>query len=303
MGFCLDYNNKKKLFKEKNKKFIVNIDTSFKKNGKMNYGECYIKGKSNKEILISTYLCHPSMANNELSGPIVWKHLIKYFKKKINKYSIRFVILPETIGSIAYLSKNYKVLKKNIIGGYVLTCLGDKGEFSYLNTKDDDTLSNLIVDRYFTKKKTTYKKYSYLNRGSDERQYNSPGINLPIGSIMRSKYATFPEYHTSADNLKFVKPKYLMKSFTVIRDIINEFMNTKIPITTVMCEPHLSKHNLYPTLSTKMIDLNSRNILNFLSYCDGKKDLVIIAKKINLKLTETFKIYKILKNKKIIKEI
>ena len=120
---------------------------------------------------------------------------------------------------------------------------------------------------------------------------------------MRSKYATFPEYHTSADNLKFVKPKYLMKSFTVIRDIINEFMNTKIPITTVMCEPHLSKHNLYPTLSTKMIDLNSRNILNFLSYCDGKKDLVIIAKKINLKLTETFKIYKILKNKKIIKEI
>jgi|TARA_B110000259_G_C14032391_1_gene407313 aminopeptidase-like protein len=302
-GFCLDHDTKKKLFKEKNKKFIINIDTRFKKNGKMNYGECYIEGKSKKEILISTYLCHPSMANNELSGPIVWKYLIGYFKKKINKYSIRFVILPETIGSIAYLSKNHKILKKNIIGGYVLTCLGDKGGFSYLNTKDDDTLSNLIVDRYFTKKKITYKKYTYLYRGSDERQYNSPGIDLPIGSIMRSKYATFPEYHTSADNLKFVKPKYLMRSFTVIRDIINEFMSTKIPITTVMCEPHLSKHNLYPTLSTKMIDLNSRNILNFLSYCDGKKDLVIIAKKINLKLSEAFKIYKVLKNKKIIKEI
>lgn len=302
-GFCLEHNNLKKFFKNKKEIFTVNIDTSLKSNGKMYYGECFIRGKSKKEVLISTYLCHPSMANNELSGPIVLESLIRYFKKKNNNYSLRFLILPETIGSIAYIYNNYDYLKKNVIGGFVLTCLGDKGKFSYLKSKEDDSISNSIVKEYFIKKGISYKEYSYLDRGSDERQYNSVGINLQIGSLMRSKYGTFQEYHTSADNLKFVTPKQLKKSFKVVKGIIDEFMSVKIPITKIYCEPHLTKYGLYRTLSTKDLDLNSRNILNFLSYCDGKKDLVIISKKINLNLNQVYKIFKTLKQKKIIKEI
>ena len=302
-GFCLEHKNKKKLFKNKKEIFTVNIDSSINSNGKMNYGEFLLKGKSKKEILISTYLCHPSMANNELSGPLVLESLIRYFKKKNNNYSLRFLILPETIGSIAYLQNHYKHLKKNVIGGYVLTCLGDKGKFSYLKSKEDDSISNSIVERYFNRKKILYKKYSYLNRGSDERQYNSVNINLQIGSLMRSKYGTFPEYHTSADDLNFVTPGQLKKSFQIVKDIIEEYMSIKIPITKIFCEPHLTKYGLYRSLSTKDVDLDSRNILNFLSYCDGKKDLVIISKKINLKIKQVNRIFKILKQKKIINEI
>jgi aminopeptidase-like protein len=302
-GFCLEHKNKKKLFKNKKEIFTVNIDSSINSNGKMNYGEFLLKGKSKKEILISTYLCHPSMANNELSGPLVLESLIRYFKKKNNNYSLRFLILPETIGSIAYLQNHYKHLKKNVIGGYVLTCLGDKGKFSYLKSKEDDSISNSIVERYFNRKKILYKKYSYLKRGSDERQYNSVNINLQIGSLMRSKYGTFPEYHTSADDLNFVTPGQLKKSVQIVKDIIEEFMSIKIPITKIFCEPHLTKYGLYRSLSTKNFDLDSRNILNFLSYCDGKKDLVIISKKINLKIKQVNRIFKILKQKKIINEI
>ena len=302
-GFCLEHKNKKKLFKNKKEIFTVNIDSSINSNGKMNYGEFLLKGKSKKEILISTYLCHPSMANNELSGPLVLESLIRYFKKKNNNYSLRFLILPETIGSIAYLQNHYKHLKKNVIGGYVLTCLGDKGKFSYLKSKEDDSIPNSIVERYFNRKKILYKKYSYLKRGSDERQYNSVNINLQIGSLMRSKYGTFPEYHTSADDLNFVTPGQLKKSVQIVKDIIEEFMSIKIPITKIFCEPHLTKYGLYRSLSTKNFDLDSRNILNFLSYCDGKKDLVIISKKINLKIKQVNRIFKILKQKKIINEI
>ncbi len=299
-GFCLEHEKKKKILKSNNKKFFVNIDSEFKKNGKMHYGECYIKGKSKKEILISTYLCHPSMANNELSGPIVWKYLIKNFVKKKNKYSLRFIIVPETIGSISYISKNYKLLKNNVIGGYVLTCLGDKGNFSYLNSKEENSLSDLVAKRYFLKKRIKFKNYSFLKRGSDERQYNSPGINLSVGSIMRSKYDTYPEYHTSGDNLNFVKKVYLKKSIKVIKEIIEDFMKVEIPKNNILCEPYLTKYKLYPTLSLKKPNLYSRNILNFLSYCDGKKDLIYIANKINLAYKKTYSIYMMLLKKKIV---
>ena len=300
-GFAIKHNLKEKLFKNKKEKFFVNIETKFNRNGKMHYAECLIKGKSKKEILITTYLCHPSMANNELSGPIVWKYLLEYFKKKKNRYSLRFVITPETIGSISYISKNYKSLKANIIGGYVLTCLGDKGDFSYLNSRNENSISDLVVSRYFDKKNIKYKNYSYLDRGSDERQYNHPKIDLSLGSIMRTKYGKFSQYHTSGDNLDFVKSKNLKKSFKVCKEIIEEFMKIHIPENKISCEPFLTKHNLYPTLSTKKVDKTSKNILNFLSYSDGKNDLISIAKKIQLSLSQTKKIYKILILKRLIK--
>ena len=300
-GFCIKHSLKKKLFKNKNDKFLININSKFNKKGKMHYAECFIKGQSKKEILITSYLCHPSMANNELSGPIIWKYLLEYFKKRKNNYSLRFVITPETIGSISYISKNLKSLKENVIGGYVLTCLGDKGSFSYLNSKNGNSLSDLVVRRYFKKKKLKYKNYSFLERGSDERQYNHPKINISLGSIMRTKYGKFPQYHTSADNLNFVKSKKLNESFKVCKQIIEEFMKIQIPENLISCEPFLTKYNMYPTLSTKKIDKESRNIINFLSYSDGKNDLISIAEKIQLNYIQTERIHKMLIKKKLIK--
>ena len=151
------------------------------------------------------------MANNELSGPVVTTALVEFIKSlKSRKYSYRIVFIPETIGSITYISRNIDDMKKNIIAGFNISCIGDDRCYSFVPTRYGNTLSDKVSKHVL--KHIDYVEYSFLDRGSDERQYNSPGINLPIGSIMRSKYATFPEYHTSADNLKFVKPKYLMKS-------------------------------------------------------------------------------------------
>ena len=150
----------------------------------MHYGELLIKGKSKKELIIHTYICHPSLANNEISGPTVTTFLAKYFSKKENNLSLRFIFVPETIGAIAYLHKNLKELKKNVIGGYVLTCIGDERNYSFLESKNKYSLSNIIAKKVFLENKINYKNYSFLYRGSDERQYNSPGIDLPIASIL-----------------------------------------------------------------------------------------------------------------------
>ena len=214
-GFCVTHKEKKRINKifKNNDKFSVRIDSTLNKNGFLNYGELVIEGKTKDEILISTYICHPSMANNELSGPIVSMSLINYFKKlpKLDK-TLRFIFIPETIGSISYLNLNYKNLKK-IIGGFNLSCIGDEKNHSCMFTKYGGTPSdNSIIKAYKKLRIKNYKVYSFLERGSDERQYNSPGIDLNIASIFRSKYATFPEYHTSLDDFRLVTRKGILKS-------------------------------------------------------------------------------------------
>ena len=185
-GFCINYLQKKNIEKryEKKDNFNVVINSSFNKTGYLNYGELILKGKSSQEILISTYLCHPSMANNELSGPIVSMGLINYFRKqKLNK-TLRFIFIPETIGSISYLSINLKHLQKNVIGGYNLSCIGDERQHSCMFSKYQNSPSDeAIIEAYKKLKIKNYKIYSFLKRGSDERQYNSPGVDLPIALI------------------------------------------------------------------------------------------------------------------------
>ena len=182
-GFCVSDILKQEIIKKykRNDNFFIKIDSKFNHKGKLHYGELLIKGKSKKEILISTYICHPSMANNELSGPIVSMGLINYFKnKKLNK-TLRFVFIPETIGSISYLSKNLKYLKENVIGGYNLSCIGDERQHSCMFSKYQNSPSDeAIIEAYKLLKIKNYKVYSFLKRGSDERQYNSPGIDLKI---------------------------------------------------------------------------------------------------------------------------
>ena len=296
-GFCLTYNQ----FKEINIKysdedsFKVVINSNLNNNGSLNYGELIIKGKSRKEILISTYICHPSMANNELSGPIVSMSLINYFiGKKLNK-TLRFIFIPETIGSIAYLSRNLKYLKRYVIGGYNLSCIGDERKHSCMLSKNENSPSDeALLLSYKKMNIRNYKIYPFLNRGSDERQYNSPGIDLGITSIFRSKYTEYPEYHTSLDNFDVVTLKGLTGGYNLAKNSIKIIQNNTYPISKILCEPQMGKRGLYPTLSVKSKRKETKKFMDFLQYSDGFNSLNKISKLINLDIKSTKKIYKVL---------
>ena len=214
------------------------------------------------------------MANNELSGPVIQNALIKFIKEnfKKTKYTYRFVLLPETIGSIAYLSKNYKKLKKNVIAGFNLTCLGDNRAFSLVRSRSDNTLADFALRSILIDKKN-FKDYSYIYRGSDERQYCAPGIDLPVATFCRSKFGEYKEYHTSLDNLKLVKPKNLNDSLDVLKNIVKGIETNLYPKANVLCEPFLNKYSLYNGLSEKKYsDINK--LLNAISYADGHNSIL-----------------------------
>ena len=299
-GFCLTYNQFQKM--DKKEKYEIYINSKFKK-GYLSCAEIYLPGKSKKEILFSTYICHPSMANNELSGPILSVFLSQWLKSlKNRKWSYRFIFVPETIGSIAYLSKNFKKLKKNVIGGYVLTCLGDERSYSFLPSKFKYSLSDEIARQVLKKNVKTYKEYNWLESRSDEIQFCSPGIDLPIASLMRSKYGEYPEYHTSLDTFgRVVTSNGLKGSLNLLKKIVYEYEKSVFPIAKFKCEPQLGKKGLYPSLSKKnTIKLDTRLIQYFLSYSDGKNSLLDIAKKCKVSPSKIIKIEKILKKKKLI---
>ena len=299
-GFCITHNERLKLNK-KNKYHVV-IKSSFS-NGNMNYGELIIKGKTKKEILLSTYICHPSMANNELSGIAVTTFLSKWLLQNKNHFSYRILFLPETIGSIYYLSRNYKKMKKNIVAGYVVTCVGDNRCYSYLPSKIENSLSNRAAKYILKRIDKKFKLYSFLDRGSDERQYCSPLINLPIGSIMRSKYGEYPEYHTSKDNMKLVSPSGLSGGFVAIRKTIELIEKNFIYVNTFKCEPQLGKRNFYPTLSLPNSTEKIAPSMNLLAYADGKNDLLEISKIIKVDFEDCYHIAENLCNLGVLKKV
>jgi len=310
-GFCIT-KKKKKIFDKKYKntdQFEVKINSSLNKKGSLTYGELTIPGKSKKEILISTYICHPSMANNELSGPLVSTALARYFSSnKVYSKTLRFIFIPETIGAITYINRNLKKLKKNVIAGYNISCIGDERQYSYIPTKYGDTLSDKAAIKAFKDLKLKFYTYSFLTRGSDERQFNSPGIDLPIASLMRTKYGIYPEYHTSLDNFDLVTRKGLKGGFDLVKKVINILMKNFIPYNLILCEPKIMKRRLHKNLKTRnIIELsrNSYNIrikyMNFLQYADGTNDLTDISNYIKLPFDETYKVFQILKKKKLIK--
>jgi aminopeptidase-like protein len=302
-GFCVSYNEFKKFDKKYSikDKFKINIDSNFKAKGNLNYGELILKGKSKQEILISTYICHPSMANNELSGPIVSMGLINYFsKQKLNK-TLRFIFIPETIGSISYLSINLNHLKKNVIGGYNLSCIGDDRQHSCMFSKFENSPSDeAIIESYKKLKIKKYKIYSFLNRGSDERQYNSPGVDLRISSIFRTKYGEYPEYHTSKDNFNLVTLKGITGGYTVAKAAVKIMLNKTYPKYKFICEPQMSKKGLYPTHSTKNKNKSTFNYMNFLQYSDGYHSLEKISNLIKIDLKSLKQINTLLLKKNLI---
>ena len=255
-GFCLTHEQRLKLV---NENYKVLINSSLKK-GFVEWGEFLLKKTVNDKsikkdtILISSYLCHPSMANNELSGPLIQILIyLKLKKLKKRKFNYLFVINPETIGSICFIHKNHKFLKENIFSGLVLSCLGGpKKKLSYKLSKK----GNSIFDRFFKKlaktKQVNIRKFD-ASTGSDERQYNAAELSLPVGQIARTVYGRYKEYHTSADNKKFVKLENFERTASEIFDFIknnenNNFLRRKQPY----CEIQLGKRNLYPNINSPL---------------------------------------------------
>ncbi len=289
-GFCMSENQKKTLTDDK---YRVIIKSSLK-DGNLTYGELIVPGESEEEILFSTYLCHPSMANNELSGPVLQTELIRYVKQITNRrYTYRFVFIPETIGSITYCSKNLDALQKFVKAGFVLSCVGDDRTYSYVESKYADTLADRVLQNVLKFHYPNYKKYTFLNRGSDERQYNAAGVNLPVCGFCRSKYNEYPEYHTSADNMDLISIEGLQGAYDVMVKVIDTLENNYHFQMTCKCEPQLGKRGLYPTLSQKGSYDSVKVMTHFIAYADGRNDLIGISNIINVPTDELI----IIKNK------
>ena len=303
-GFCTTRKHKNEINKRygKNEKFKILIKSNFKKkNGKMPFGEFILPGKSKQEILISTYICHPSMANNELSGPLLSMMLIEYFKRLKLQKTLKFIFIPKTIGSIAYINRNKNKLNQ-IIGAFNLSCVGDDRNYSCMLSKFENSPSDNALITILKKNKIKYKKYSFNERGSDERQFNWPGIDVPMTSFFRTKYNEFPEYHTSKDTFGKVVTKHgLRGSFKIMKQAISVLLKNRYPVTNVLCEPKMDKRGLYSYISALGKNLKyQRKLIDFLMYSDGKNDIDLISKKINLNKKITLKLFKILLKQRLI---
>ena len=277
-GFCMSDNQKKSLT---DTDYHVVIKSTLAP-GNLTYGDLLIPGETEDEILFSTYLCHPSMANNELSGPVLQTEIIKYIKQlPKHRYSYRFVFCPETIGSIAYLSRNVDAMKKNVKAGFVLSCVGDDRTYSIIESMYANTLADRVLKNVLKFHFPDYKTYSFLKRGSDERQYCSVGVELPVVGFCRSKYAEYPEYHTSADNMNLISPEGLQGAYDVMIKVINTLENNFNYRMLCKGEPQLGKRGLYPTISQKGSYDAVVALCDFIAYADGRNDLIGISEIIN----------------------
>lgn len=275
-GFCMSENQKNSLSE---KLYHVVVDSEFI-DGNLTYGELIIPGETKEEIFFSTYVCHPSIANNELSGPVVCTALAKYIQSRKHRYTYRFVFIPETIGSITYLSKNLEYLQQHVIAGFNISCVGDDRTYSYIESPYADNLADRVVQNVLSFHYPEYRRYTFMQRGSDERQYCSPLVNLPMCAVCRSKYEEYPEYHTSADDLTVVSPDGLQGAFDMLRKCIDMLeYNNKYRIT-VPCEPQLGKRGLYPTISYKGSHDYVNILTAFIAYSNGKHDLIDVSNRI-----------------------
>ncbi len=272
-GFCLSHNERQKLAEGK---YRVLIDSELRE-GHLTYGEYLLPGETTQEVFLSTYVCHPSMANNELSGPVVAALIGRWLASQPRRYTYRIVFIPETIGSITYLSRHLHVLKQNVLVGFNVSCVGDDRAYSYVASRYENTLADKIASNVLSLKHPGFKKYSFLDRGSDERQYCSPGVDLPLVTLSRSKYGTYPEYHTSLDDLSLVTAEGLRGGYELIRDCIRVIESNETYRVTCHGEPQLGKRGLYPNLSTGRSGASVETMMDFIAYADGTNDLVDVS--------------------------
>lgn len=300
-GFCMSQEQKDALQEDT---YHIYIDSELK-DGSLTYGEILIPStEGNKdEIFLSTYVCHPSMANNELSGPAVTVYLAKWLLEKTHRrYNYRIIFIPETIGAITYLSQHLPEMKKNIRAGFNISCVGDDRTYSYVASRYGNTLADKVAKNVLSFRYPEYKRYSFLQRGSDERQYNAPGVDLPVCAVCRSKYAEYPEYHTSKDNMGLISPTGLQGAYEVYRDMIEALeYNHKYKIQC-LGEPQLGKRGLYPTISQKGQHELVAALTDFIAYADGTNDIIDISNKIQIPVRNLIPVVKILLKNKLIEK-
>ena len=275
-GFCLTDHQKQNLFPGE---YRVVVDTELFQ-GSLTYGELFLPGDTEEEVLVSTYICHPSMANDQLSGPVVATYAAKHLANQTRRLSYRFVFVPETIGAIAFLSKRHQELKNKVIAGFNLSCIGDDRDYSMVESRLGNSLADQVAKHVLKHISPSHSIYTFLERGSDERQYCGPGIDLPLCTLCRTKFGKYPEYHTSLDDLDLVTPSglegglnFLTKCFECLEFNLTYEMS-------VYCEPQLGKRGLYPNLSIPGNGERARDLTNLIAYCDGTEPLLKIAERL-----------------------
>lgn len=285
-GFCLAHNDRLRL-KEGRYHAVINSEL---KNGSLTYAEWILPGRVQQEVFLSSYVCHPSLANNELSGPVVTTFLARWLAGAPRKYTYRIVLVPETIGSLTYLSRNLEMLRKKVIAGFNVSCVGDDRAYGYVASPYGDTLADRVIHCVLSGSRPGFQTYSFLDRGSDERQYCSPQAGLPMVCVVRSKFGEYPEYHTSLDDLSLVTPAGLSGGYEVLRECVELLeRNTKFRMGCVG-EPQLGKRGLYPTLSTKESGATVRTMMDLLAYADGRNDLIDVSQRIGVPVQQLYPI-------------
>lgn len=299
-GFCMSANMWADL---PDGNYHMVIDSSFT-NGSMTYGEIVLPGSTTDEICFSTNICHPGLGSNETSGPCVLTYLAKWIsEQEQRRFTYRFLFIPETIGSITYICKNLNHMKEHIKAGFVVTCVGDDNEYSYVESRKGNTLADKALEKILEEYAPQYKKYSFMKRGSDERQYCSVGIDLPFCVFCRSKFHEYREYHTSEDNLEFISPQGLGNSLEVLKRVVVLLENNNYYRTTVLCEPQLGKRGLYPTTSQKDTYQDVRIVQNFLAYADGSIDLIGLSDILDEQVTKLVNVSDRLLSEKLIEKV
>ena len=278
-GFCLSENQLGQ-FNESDE-YDVCIDSSLQ-DGSLTYGEYLLKGAEMEEVLISCHVCHPSLANDNLSGISLAVELAKFMAETPRRYSYRFLFIPGTIGSITWLARNEMIVPQ-IRHGLVLTCVGDAGNVTYKRSRRGDA----EIDRAFTHilqhSGAPHRIIDFFPYGYDERQYCSPGFNLPVGVMMRSPHGEFPQYHTSADNLEFVRPEALEDSFTKLRDVIDVLEQNRVYLNLQpKGEPQLGRRGLYGMVGGENKKDWEMAMLWVLNLSDGNSNLLDIAERSGL---------------------
>ena len=298
-GFCLTHLQRAALVPDTYRAVI----RARKFQGVMNYAELIIPGESSKEVFLSTYICHPSMANNEVSGPSVLTFVAKWLQSAPRHFTYRLVFLPETIGAIYYLSQHLEHLRQHVHVGFNISCVGDDRNYSFVSSRKGQTLADRIASHILPILSASFVRHSFLERASDERQYGSPLVDLPLVSLSRTKYGCYDEYHTSLDNFDVVTSTGLEGGFNMITSCIQAAESNRTYIARFPCEPQLGKRGLYPTLGGGKVSASVDVLLNVLSYCDGETDLLTLAEICGLSIFDVADAAKTLEEHGLISEV
>lgn len=265
--------------------YRVEIDAELE-DGTLTYGEYLHRGQSEREFLLSAHICHPSLANDNCSGLALLAMLARSLKARKTRYSYRFLFAPGTIGALAWLSRN-EDRTCLIDHGLVLSCVGDSGDPAYKRSRRGDAFIDRAMSHVLGRRAGA-KLMDFSPYGYDERQYCSPGFNLPVGMFQRSVHGTFPEYHTSADNLDFIRPEHLEDSFRILMEVIDIVEEDWTPLNRLpKGEPQLGKRGLYAAVGgQKSSGATSMSLLWVLNLADGQHSLLAMAERSNLPFKE-----------------